>query len=85
MRAVHWPVATLGHGYSVKFTFLDGAIRVDWLPCQPSGADREAVMSAYLASRNAFIAELASRLGAKVMVVGADGSSPAVIGKGAAR
>jgi hypothetical protein len=74
VEAIRSKRISLGHGYAVRFSYLGGALLVDWKPSMPTGANRVQVLPAYVRERDSFLAGAVAQTGASLAVTNPDGS-----------
>lgn len=59
----------VGSGYSVRFSFAEGAARAEWSPTLPTARDYPRIEAGYFAARHRFLTALAERLGGTVLCI----------------
>jgi hypothetical protein len=60
---------SVGAGYSVQFTFKDGAAHAEWSPTLPIARDFPRIEAGYFAARHRFLTALAERVGGTVLCI----------------
>jgi hypothetical protein len=69
MSGFRSPIMDLGRGFSVEFTFANGAMSCEWSPDVPHGKRARQISQAYFDARHRFLSRIAQELGTTIAVV----------------